>query len=160
MNSHRLAKNEQLTRLAAEVTSGVIVELGAYQGLGTAALCRGATVQVYAIDDYCNRQGWAGEHYGPKDYLEFNRNVNGRAVLIMEDISLIPWPAQNISLLVWDLGIEGRLKTDFEQWQDKVKGRFVIHDTDDQRLGSKELNPAGWRKYKEGVFWILERLSI
>lgn len=157
MNSHRQAKNEQLTRLASEVITGVIVELGAYRGEGTAALCRGASVPVYTIDDYRPKQGWAGEHYGYTDYKRFMDNVGTAATLIIENISLVKWPAKNISLLIWDLGLPDRLTNDFDTWQDRVTGKFVIHDTEDQKLGSRELNPPGWRKYKDGVFWILER---
>lgn len=165
MNSHRQAKNEQLTRLAGEVTSGVIVELGAYRGEGTVALCQGAKVPVFAIDDYRSRRGWAGEIYSSSDYDEYVKRIKSfskgyLANLVIGDISQVAsmWPYVNlITLLVWDLGMTGRLAQDFEAWQDKVIDRFVIHDTDDQRLGSKELNPAGWRKYKDGVFWILER---
>lgn len=163
MNSHRKAKNKQLTQLASEVTEGVgvIVELGAYQGEGTLALCRGANNTIIAIDDFADRQGWAGENYRPIDEWVFkNRLINQNIILINNDIILASqdWVYGSIGLLVWDLGIPDRLQGDFEQWQDKVSGKFVVHDTDDQRLGSKELNPIGWRKYKEGVFWILERL--
>lgn len=157
MNSHRQAKNEQLTRLASEVSKGVIVELGAYRGEGTAALCRGAKVPVYAIDDYQSKQGWAGEHYGYADYKKFTDNAGSSATLIIENISQVKWPAKNISLLVWDLGMPDRLADDFDTWKDRVIGKLVIHDTDDQRLGSAELNPPGWRKCKSGVFWILEK---
>lgn len=162
MNSHRQAKNEQLFRLASEVTSGVIVELGAYQGEGTVALCKGATVQVYAVDTYNDIIGWAGERYIFRDKKKFTENVNANNVapiLIVQSVSVLScaWDKGDIGLLIWDLGMKNRLSCDFDDWQDKVTGKFAIHDTDGQRLGSKELNPIGWRKQKDGVFWILQK---
>lgn len=162
MNSHRQAKNEQLTRLASEVRSGVIVELGAYQGEGTVALCKGATVQVYAVDFYLHSTGWAGEKYSPEDEVKFAdtiKKANVDPFLIVESVWQMgkDWKEGDIGLLIWDLGVENRLLTDFDIWQNVVIDKFVIHDTDDQRLGSKELNPIGWRKQKDGVFWILQK---
>ena len=163
MNSHRQAKNYQLTQLAASVQKGVIVELGAFRGEGTLALCRGSSGQlVYAVDDYRPRNGWAGEQYNKQDRRIFFSTVrDAMPVLLHGDVIDIgvQWRRGAIGLLVWDLGMEGRLSGDFEVWQRHVIGKFVIHDTVDQLLGSRELNPDGWRKYREGVFWILERLS-
>ncbi len=162
MNSHRKAKNEQLTKLASEVASGVIVELGAYQGEGTVALCKGAKVPVYAVDIYSRNIGWAGEKYTFADRLKFaeaikRADVNPILIIHPVQILALTWDKGEIGLLFWDLGKELRLLYDFHQWQDKVTGKFVIHDTDDQRLGSKELTPASWRKRKDGVFWVLQR---
>jgi len=162
MNSHRQTKNEQLTQLASEVSDGVIVELGAYRGEGTVALCQGAKVPVYAIDIYSRNLGWAGEKYTSVDRLLFAEAIKRAGVspvLIVRPIQILAltWDKGDIGLLFWDLGKELRLLYDFHQWQDKVTGKFVVHDTDDQRLGSKELNPIGWRKWEEGVFWILQR---
>lgn len=160
MNPHRQAKNAQLTQLASQVESGVIVELGAYRGEGTVALCQGARVPVYAVDDYQPRRGWAGEQYWANDSRIFAmamRQSGYTAHLVIGDVGEVArsWE-QPIGLLVWDLGAEGRLAKDFADWQGLVMGRWAIHDTDDDRF-SRDLNPPGWRKWKESVFWLLQR---
>lgn len=163
MNLHRQHKNKQLTQLASEVQTGAIVELGAYRGIGTLALCQGASQVVYAIDDFAFKKGWAGETYSAVDERIFLYATEGQNVrLIKQEVrqAAKEWAEGPIGLLVWDLGVENRLQEDFDAWQDKVIGKFVIHDTDDQRLGSRELNPVGWDKHKDGVFWILERSFI
>jgi hypothetical protein len=164
-NEHQQQKYEQLELLASQA-NGRIVELGAYLGYGTIALCTGAAkgTIVYTVDDYQNRKGWAGEVYYPNDKQAFERNCELAQVLpilIERDVQVAAgeWPGVSISLLVWDLGIPARLCEDFDAWASHVVkgGKFVIHDTDDNRLGSDLLNPLGWNKYKGGVFWILER---
>lgn len=172
-NEHQRLKYEQLEDLASQVTEGVIVELGTYLGYGAIALCTGANVPVYTVDDYQNRKGWAGEVYCPLDKKVFKSNcvlAKFYPILLEYDVR---WLARNwgqqikgdpinlhskdISLLVWDLGIPARLCEDFEAWQPHITGKFVVHDTDDNRLGSDLLNPDGWDKRKDGVFWVLER---
>ena len=164
-NNHQVLKYQQLEDLAATVTDGVIVELGTHLGYGAIALCTGATVPVYTVDDYQNRQGWAGEYYYPNDFeiarkncLEANIGLNSRLFLIRCDVRQAALLAHTtIELLFWDLGIPARLCEDFEAWQSHITGKFVVHDTEDNRLGSDLLNPAGWTKKKDGVFWVLER---
>lgn len=168
-NEHQLQKYTQLTQLASQVESGVIVELGTYLGYGTIALCEGSQVPVYTVDDYTPKTGWAGEFYGPKDIQVFHRNcdeANVKPTLLMGDAGEVADEIKRfygveypVSFLFWDLGIPARLCEDFEAWQSHITGKFVIHDTDDNRLGSDLLNPVGWEKRKEGVFWILERLK-
>lgn len=158
MNPHRQAKNQQLTRLAGEVTAGVIVELGAYRGEGTAALLRGARVPVYAVDDYRPKQGWAGEAYQESDRRVFETRLasSGYTVrLIVGNVVEVAWTWQgDIGLLVWDLGLD-RLAGDFAAWQQFVTGRIAVHDTAAD-LFTRNFNPAGWRKRKEGVFWLFQ----
>ncbi len=161
-NEHQRLKYQQLEDLASEVKEGVIVELGTYLGYGAIALCTGASVPVYTVDDYQNRKGWAGEVYYPIDKGAFIRNcatANIIPILLERDARFAAdnWHTDNVSLLVWDLGIPARLCEDFEAWQPYITDKFVIHDTDDNRLGSDLLNPAGWKKKKDGVFWILEK---
>ncbi len=168
-NEHQQLKYQQLEDLASEVNQGVIVELGTYLGYGAIALCTGASVPVYTVDDYQNRKGWAGEVYYPNDKEVMFRNLQEAKVYpttIQYDAkdAINDWelfyplssPKPDISLLVWDLGIPARLCEDFEAWRPYITGKFVVHDTDDNRLGSDLLNPVGWKKYKDGVFWILE----
>ena len=161
-NAHQQLKYQQLEDLASEVAEGVIVELGTYLGYGAIALCTGASVSVYTVDDYQNRKGWAGEVYYPYDKKVFISNraiASVRPVLLEYDAQFAAnnWHTDNVELLVWDLGVPARLCEDFEAWERHITGKFVIHDTDDNRLGSDLLNPEGWNKYKDGVFWILER---
>ena len=167
-NDHQRRKWEQLTQLAGSVTDGVIVEFGTYLGYGTIALYDGATVPVYTVDDYRNRKGWAGEIYYPNDYLICKRNLinaDVHPICLQFDVRELEkyWDEvaieyQPISLLFWDLGTPSRLCGDFEAWEQHIRGKFVIHDTEDNRLGSDLLKPEGWTKKKEGVFWVLERL--
>jgi len=161
-NEHQRLKYEQLEQLASEVESGVIVELGTHLGYGTIALCTGSKVPVYTIDDYQHRRGWAREVYYPNDKLAFRMNCNEAQVnpiLLEYDVRFVAnnWHSEDVSLLVWDLGIPARLCEDFNAWSSHITGKFIIHDTDDNRLGSDLLKPDGWEKYKDGVFWILER---
>lgn len=164
-NEHQRLKYQQLETLASQVDNGVIVELGTYLGYGAIALCTGASVPVYTIDDYQNRKGWAGEVYYPGDFEIFLRNRSEAGIDVahlFEDVrnmaGLDYWlKVGGVSLLVWDLGILARLCEDFDAWSPHITGKFVVHDTDDNRLGSDLLNPAGWTKQKDGVFWILER---
>lgn len=170
-NEHQLMKYQQLEDLASQVTSGVIVELGTYLGYGAIALCAGASVPVYTVDDYQNRKGWAGEVYYPKDREKLFRNCQLAKVypvtlqydarLLANDwgnfYPLVDESNLDVSLLVWDLGVPARLCEDFDAWSSHVTGKFVIHDTDDNRLGSDLLNPVGWDKHKDGVFWVLKK---
>lgn len=160
-NQHQVNKYQQLEELASKVTDGVIVELGTYLGYGAIALCTGASVPVYTIDDYGYRKGWAGEIYHPNDMRVAQRNfkeANVNPLLFTFDVrDFIKKTPLPVSLLFWDLGIPARLCQDFEAWERHITGKFVIHDTDDNRLGSDLLNPTGWTKKKDGVFWILQR---
>lgn len=164
-NEHQLQKYTQLTQLASQVTDGVIVELGTYLGYGTIALCEGAKVPVYTVDDYQPKTGWAGEFYGPRDMeICFNNcsEANVWPIFLQHDVDYSAefWKTgrdNEIGLFFWDLGIPSRLCEDFEAWASHITGKFVIHDTEDNRLGSDLLNPLMWDKRKEGVFWILER---
>ncbi len=121
-NEHQQLKYQQLEDLASEVKEGVIVELGTNLGYGAIALCTGASVPVYTVDDYQNRKGWAGEVYYPNDADIFFRNCNDanvRPFLLNYDARFAAenWHTDNIELLVWDLGMPARLCEDFEVWE-------------------------------------------
>ena len=69
---------EVLYNLAKKAKDGVIVELGTYWGYGGIALAFGSQdgdkIQIYTIDDYTEKRGWASEQYGPYDRDVFYRN--------------------------------------------------------------------------------------
>lgn len=149
----RRHKCKSLWKLAHEVKSGCIVELGTAEGNGAIALALGASVPVFTIDDYANRKGWADEPYG-EFYLEkFNRNIKRAGVdvtLIRESIYEVVW-TKKISLLFWDLGVTGSLIDDVAVWRPWCEV-IAVHDTYDQRLGSGRLE---WDERLPGGIWVL-----
>lgn len=67
-----------LYEYAKKQEEGVIVELGTYLGYGAFSLAYGALAgygqQVYTVDDYIERTGWAGEVYKPEYQDKFYNN--------------------------------------------------------------------------------------
>ena len=165
MPGPRLGKCKALYNLAKEAHGGCIVELGTYHGNGAIALALGTrdghNLPVYTIDDYRERKGWANEPYSPDDEAVFHHNV----VRAKVEVNLVRWNARNatamweekIALLHWDLGIFSSMKEDLEKWAPHVVGVVVVHDTFDQRLGSRDLD--GWRKtgHFGGGIWVFRR---
>lgn len=131
-----------LYRLAEDVR-GVIVELGA--GVGRTAITLGwHGQQVWSVDNYTDNVDWAGNVYGALAHDQYHRNVsaaqvptamvNMDAVKAAGRFSVIP-----IGLWVWDISAPDRLLGDWLAWREQVKGRAVIRDTFDKRLGSPEV---------------------
>jgi len=145
MPAPRKAKCRILFMLAQKTVDGCIVELGAYIGCGAIALALGASVPVYAIDDYKRRQGWANEWYDKDNRILFQNNVKAAGVavnLVQQDVrdAARSW-AEPVGLIHWDLGRFREMIEDFILWEPYIisGGIFVAHDTMDRRLGSKEL---------------------
>lgn len=121
---------------------GKVVELGSYHGLSTCALCLSTTTDVYAIDDYTQKYGWAGEEYKETDLQVFNaraKALGARPILINKDVGLARKTFKEpIGLLFWDLGAINRLTMDFREWENLIVkgGMFAVHDTKDRRMGS------------------------
>jgi len=140
---------------AKQAEKGCIVELGTYRGRGAVALALGTRdghgLKVYTIDDYSERKGWIGEHYGPDDKAAFLMNV--KVAGLEEDIKLLQidileaanayrkWWEEGISLLLWDTGVFDRIKGDFDAWKDYVVlgGVFLMKDAQGYCLGSEEI---------------------
>lgn len=141
----RREKCKALHGLAQEATGGCIVELGAATGCGAIALALGASVPVYAVDDYQERQGWANEWYRPDNVILFQQNVKSAGVMVRLMLGDVRDVARNwkepVALAHWDLGRFSEMVDDFWLWEPHVisGGVIAVHDTMDRRLGSAEL---------------------
>lgn len=66
-------------KLAAKVSSGCIIEVESYRGRSTVALAlgslRNSKVPVYAIEPHQPYTGVLGGQFGPKDRVEFIKNI-------------------------------------------------------------------------------------
>jgi hypothetical protein len=134
-----------LYRLAQQVTSGVIVELGAYVGRSAIALAWDAPAPVYSIDDYTDHMDWSGRAYGAENEAQYRSNIAGAGVettLIKRDVREAgrEW-REPIGLLVWDVSEHNRLFDDWITWRKYIvmDGRALLRDTFDQRLGSGQI---------------------
>lgn len=134
--------------LASRVYSGCIVEIGSYRGKSTVALALGSmagnSVPVYAIDPHDSFKGILEGEFGPKDRIEFFKNilrtgVGGivHLVNLKSEAASKGWNKE-ISLL-W---IDGdhrypEVKKDFTCWNPFVVkgGSIVFHDSTDPSLG-------------------------
>jgi len=148
-----MRKCEALYSLAKEASDGVIVELGTWHGCGAVSLAFGARagndLQVFTVDDHAKRQGWAGEHYYPQDmerFFDCIKVAGVNVVLVPSTVdAALKWAAQmRIALLVWDLGVRGRLREDFMAWGKLVipGGVFTMREGDrkgKRQLGSEEV---------------------
>lgn len=128
-----------LNRLAAGITSGVIVAIGSYRGQSDCALALDAQVPVYCIDP---REA-PGTHYGDVDRPYWMQNVlamgvaekvrpiNLPSLLVPKVWSLLYYPySKNISLLFID-GDHDRANDDLQAWWSHVvcDGLIVMHDS-------------------------------
>lgn len=182
MNQHRVEKTTVLYRLAfqnAAEKRGMIVELGAYHGMSTIALCYGATVgdggdldhptHVHTVDMYQDFSGWAGEKYSRSDYEQFLINRDSAKVNPVLHIARFNTVANEWSyrtgLIFWDAGAYS-LRADWDDWGRHlpVGGVFAIHDTDEGVLGTPQIVSVAvrtgmWRqKVLDGGITILMRL--
>jgi hypothetical protein len=172
MPGPRYEKCKALFRHAQRTFDGCIVELGTAEGCGAIALALGApkTTKVFTIDDFAVRKGWASEKYGPEFEERFTANCGKAGV----DVTLVKQPVEiaykewfvPVGLLHWDLGMFSGMARDFSHWENKmVKGGIMLmHDTMDQRLGTKDLigyatNSGNYRapKHVGGGLWAFER---
>lgn len=135
----------RLYKLAQQVTSGVIVELGSYVGRSAIALAWDATVPVFSIDDYSDHVDWSGRAYGVENEEMYRRNINEAQVstaLIRNDLREegIKWN-NPIGLLVWDVSESNRLFEDWRIWRKfiVIGGCALLRDTFDRRLGSNQV---------------------
>lgn len=120
----------------AVVPNTCFVELGAWHGAGSISLAMGSRAgrgfPVYAVDTFIHRTGWAGEKYYPQDkkrFLDCVKYAGVDVTLAQMDVgeACKQW-TRPISLLVWDLGTENRLATDFNAWKHHVvqAGVFAV----------------------------------
>lgn len=139
MNPFRYQKTWSFYKLAMEAEKGVIVELGAYQGCGAIALCKGVekanrATPVFTVDSYQNVTGWAGEPYSHENYDIFKTNVNKAKVrpnlLHMSFLEASKGWVYPVSLLIWDGGVTN-VSDDIKPWIKHVivRGKIVLRDT-------------------------------
>lgn len=145
-------ESELLFDLAAQVSSGCIVEIGSYRGRSTVALALGsqqqAKVPVYAVEPHEPFVGALGGNFGPADRIEFFKNILRskvgeivRLVNLSSEEAAKGWSKQ-IALL-WidgDHSYEG-VKKDFELWEPFVikSGVISFHDSTDLSLGPSKV---------------------
>ena len=161
-------------RLASEVHTGAIVELGVWHGCGTVTMALASGQQVYGVDDY-NHTGWAGEEYTSEDEWVFWGNVDKAGVepppiMLNRDAAYAgehwhKWGYPAIALHHWDLGCNKIMLVRLVPWLRDIQqgGVEAVHETMDQRLGSKDLPDAideSWSfdgRYGGGVWvWVKE----
>lgn len=164
MPPHRASKAAALYYLARSATGGDIVELGTFIGTGAIALAIGAQdgncAKVHTVDLFDGITGWAGEHYAAENYevllgkLARCEEITGRnlaiSVHVMDVIQAAAEWSTPVSLLFWDTGT-AQCAQHVEAWQRHiiVGGKIAMHDTSDQKLGSKI---ATSRLEKTGAF--------
>ncbi len=127
--------------------NGVIVEIGSFRGLSTAALAsgslRGPGLVVYAIDphEYRDPRGWI---YSQDDHVAFMQYMLFAGVAHMvRSINLLSWEV----VPAWDkpislLWVDGNhdyeaVKRDFQEWARFVlpNGIIALHDASDPNMG-------------------------
>jgi predicted O-methyltransferase YrrM len=150
MPAPRVEKCEVLYDLAKNVDNGCIVELGTYHGIGAITLYFGAEAghgaDVFTVDDYKTRSGWAGEVYAaPDQYIYYDNVKKTRAQPLFikssfEWLGYTWWPP--IGLLFWDAGMPkpAMLKHIREWFPVVVEGGIIyLHDTFANLLGSRDV---------------------
>jgi hypothetical protein len=154
-----------LYELAQEASGkGVIVEIGSYRGLSTAALARGSLqgprIPIYSIDPH---EAGPRSNYGPQDNVPFFRNllISGVAEMV-RPISLLSSEAvrgwnKPVSLL-W---IDGNhqyevVKRDFIEWSGFLiqGGYLAFHDSLDPGGGPYQVVQEA---LQEGTFELVKR---
>lgn len=178
MPKPRADKCHSLYNLAKSAKApGVILELGTYHGCGALALYfgtqAGGRLQVVTVDDYEEKQGWAGEPYGAADEFTAVQNFINAGVPKPE---IFMWKAECnaaakgfphiVSLFWWDLGCANRIEFDVIAWRRRFRdGTLVaLHDTADGRLGAKLAMtalgiPDDRIKILDGGIWFAEYYS-
>ena len=154
---------EKITALTEQVPDGsCIVELGTFHGKGTIALAQGVElsdrdIEIITVDDFKEKKGWIGEHYGPEDAVIFYENIKncGIQVQIIHsrmnfDEAAKMW-TRPIGLLYWDPGVPGRFENDWLNWSPFVvpDGIFIAKDTAQGHLGTFPVieQLEGWEKF-------------
>lgn len=138
---------------------GRVVELGTYHGYGAIALAYGAWPRMIAtVDDYTEKTGWAGEHYGPEDKKVFLLNL--RSLDLQSHIIRINADAiesanyfydNAVSILYIDIGVKDSIPSALKAWTPKMVdgGIVAFRDTLNRALGCDKVAEAA---VKSGEF--------
>lgn len=141
-----------LFKLASEVSSGCIVEIGSYRGRSTVCLALGSQensrLPVYAIEPHEQFMGMLGGEFGPKDRCAFFRNIVRTGVC--EIVRLVNLNSETASKgwnkevsLLWIDGDHSYdfAKRDFESWKAFVvnDGIIALHDSTERNLGPRRV---------------------
>lgn len=166
-----------LFNLAKDCKKGDIVELGTYHGYGAFALAYGAREggrdEIFTIDDYIERKGWAGEPYGVEDFSKFNENrskldLRMAVAHVRKDVleAAELFEDGEIGLLYIDTGLQ--VAEIFDAWKDRVGdcGIVAFRDTLNRALGCDKISSkailSGKFSYLESpdpYFILLKRVS-
>lgn len=182
MPEPRIDKCHTFYELAKNNNEGVIVELGTYLGIGVSALSFGAhdgyDWDVFTIDSYTRKHGWAGEEYTHEDKAAFLDNM----LKLKEKFGLMPFlvvgqfnqvahtwiPKLNVGLLIWDGGVADVYES-FISWERYVEigSKVAFHDTRDGYFGIKKLcddlvNSGKFAEYQKmrGDVHVITRVSV
>jgi hypothetical protein len=151
-----------LSRLAASVSDGVVVEIGSHQGRSAIALARGSLsgskVDVFAVDPHEPFKGLYGGTFGPADRQAFYQHIaDARVGEIVRLISL-PGPVAAIGFnrpvallfIDGDHSLAG-VTQDFESWSVHLTSNAIVafDDATDPKAGpfqliAKLLDSGAW----------------
>jgi predicted O-methyltransferase YrrM len=152
-----------LSRLAAAVSEGVMVEIGSHQGRSAIALAQGSLsgskVDVFAVDPHEPFTGHYGGTFGPADRQAFYQHIaDARVGEIVRLISL-PGPVaavgfnRSVALLFidGDHSLDG-VTRDFEAWSVHLTSNAIVafDDATDPKAGPFQLI----RKLLDSGAWI------
>ena len=164
----------ELARLAP--AGGVIIEIGAYHGMGTSALWYGARdghrCEVIAIDPYEPNIGWAGEYYGPEDKLVWEENMKWAKIYPKLHVGWSEQVAKEwkkpVSLAMLDIPILGQMPKDVADWERHViiGGLIALRDIDNFSMGTEKaisnlISTGNWgnRRNWDGFITSIERIK-
>ena len=155
---------------------GVLLELGAYRGIGIVPIWYGAQDgnggDVVTLDRYVDSCGWIGEPYGPSDEDVFWANMEYADIspeLVKGDIRELArtWD-RPFAFLIHDLGRRDCMPVDVMLWErHAIPGAVIaLRDIDDYSMGTEEavavLQATGrWgnRKNHPSFITSLERIA-
>ncbi len=152
-----------LSRLAAAVVGGVIVEIGSHQGRSAIALARGSLsgskADVFAVDPHEPFKGIYGGNFGPADRQAFYRHIADANVGEVVRLISLPGPvaAKSFNRPVALLFIDGDhslpgVTADFDAWFVHLQPGALVafDDATDPQAGPFQLI----RKLLDSKVWI------
>lgn len=173
-NRKKTSSFYEIARIAP--SGGVIIEVGSYHGIGTAALWYGSEDgnknRVIAIDPYLENFGWIGERYGPEDQLIWEKNMREAEIYpelikgYSHELSQT-WQLP-LSLVMIDIPVKNSYPEAAMDWERHVIGGGMIafRDIDDMSMGTdkaiRNLRATGrWGKHSnwDGFITSIEKIK-